>query len=153
MAIYSCHASSPWLWLHFYSIRQYAFCGCLCSDLYQWHHLGTIWDFSFYSVRLPYGPCIVCARGRRIWVFISHAKSQGLVGGIPLPAAPSSQLLNGHFADDSFLTLIEDKTNIRNAMQCLDTFCLASGSSIQWRKTQCYRQSFLPALDWLSTFE
>ncbi|KAH9313858.1 hypothetical protein KI387_022485, partial [Taxus chinensis] len=62
---------------------------------------------------------------------LAHAKAQGLVHGISLPDEPDSQLLNGHFADDSFLTLIEDENNIDNAMQCLDTFCLASGSSIQ----------------------
>lgn len=32
------------------------------------------------------------------------------------------------------------------ALQYLNTFCLASHLAIQWPKTQCYMQSFLPAL-------
>lgn len=54
--------------------------------------------------------------------------------------------------DDSFLTVIEDEKNIRKALRFLDIFCLASKSSIQWHKTQCYRQSFFPAPPWLLQF-
>ncbi|XP_059073690.1 uncharacterized protein LOC131874367 [Cryptomeria japonica] len=63
--------------------------------------------------------------------------------GISLPNS-QLQLLNGHFADDSFLTLLEEEETIREALKCLNIFCLASGSAIQWHKTLCYRQSILP---------
>ena len=42
----------------------------------------------------------------------------------------TNQLVNGHFNDDSFLSLIEDKENVSSALKCLDTFCLALGSAI-----------------------
>ena len=63
--------------------------------------------------------------------------SLGLVHGICLPKS-SSQLVNGHFADDSFLTLLEDEENIKNALERLEFFCLASSFSIQWHKTLYY---------------
>ena len=74
---------------------------------------------------------------------LAHFFSLGLV------PESSSKLVNGHFSDDSFLTLLEDEENIKNALLCLDTFCQASGSAIQWHKTLYYRQSFLPAPPWL----
>lgn len=53
------------------------------------------------------------------------AISVGHVRGISLPESPS-QLVNGHFVDDSFLTLIEEESNVKEALHCLDNFCLAS---------------------------
>ncbi|XP_059064447.1 uncharacterized protein LOC131856617 [Cryptomeria japonica] len=79
-------------------------------------------------------------------IFVWHAR------GISLPESPS-QPVNSHFADDSFLTLIEDKDNVQAILQCLNTFCLASGSAIQWHKTQCYRQSFLPVPPWILQYD
>ncbi|KAH9327038.1 hypothetical protein KI387_007216 [Taxus chinensis] len=72
---------------------------------------------------------------------LAKAQSQGLVRGIVLPSSDNFELLNGHFTNDSFLTLIEDESNISNAMECHKTFCLASGSSIQWRKTCKFKQT------------
>lgn len=69
---------------------------------------------------------------------LMHQTSQVLIKGISLPNF-SIQLLNGHFANDSFLTLQEDEQPIKHALKCLDTFCLATSSSIQWQKTSCYR--------------
>ena len=79
---------------------------------------------------------------------LAHSISSGLVHGISFPES-SSQLIDGHFANDSFHTLLEDEENIKKALNCLDTFCQASGSAIQWHKTLCYRQSFLRAPPWL----
>ena len=79
---------------------------------------------------------------------LAHFVSMGLVRGISLPES-SSELVNGHFANDSFLTLFEDEENIKNAFKCLDIFCQASGFAIQWHKTLFYRQYFLPVPPWL----
>ena len=38
--------------------------------------------------------------------------------------------MNGHFADDPFLTLIEDEENVASTLQCLDKKILASRSII-----------------------
>lgn len=46
---------------------------------------------------------------------LSHSTLQGLVQGISLPNSPS-QLINGHFANDSFLTLLENEDNIKAAL-------------------------------------
>ncbi|KAH9332046.1 hypothetical protein KI387_004154, partial [Taxus chinensis] len=83
---------------------------------------------------------------------LANAANVGLVKGIQLPSSPK-QLINGHFADDSFLTLAESEASVTNVMQCLDTFCLASGSAIQWKKTQCYRQAMGPKPPWLEGFQ
>ena len=80
---------------------------------------------------------------------LAHSVSSRLVCGISLPES-SCQLVNGHFANDFVLTVLEEEENIKNALSCLDTFCQASGSAIQWHKMLCYRQSFLPASPWLS---
>ena len=61
---------------------------------------------------------------------LAHSVSSGLVHGISLPES-SSQLVNVHFANDSFLTLFEDKENIKNVINFLDIFCQASRSTIQ----------------------
>ena len=56
--------------------------------------------------------------------------SWGLVYGIALLDS-TMQLVNGHFVEDYFLTILEDEGNISNKLQCLDTLCLAYGSFIQ----------------------
>ena len=56
----------------------------------------------------------------------------GDIRGIPLLGPEGGQLVNVHFDDDSFLTINEDHQSWQNAMDCLDVFCVASGSSIQW---------------------
>jgi len=63
-----------------------------------------------------------------------------MIKGIALPHSNKS-LLNGHFADDSFLIMVEDEQSFNTTLKCLNTFFLASRSSIQWNKTSCYRQS------------
>jgi len=74
-----------------------------------------------------------------------------MIKGIALPHSDKS-LLNGHFVDDSFLTMAEDEQSINTTLKCLNTFCLAFGSSIQWNKTSCYRQSFKDIPQWLINF-
>ena len=64
---------------------------------------------------------------------LANAISQGRVCGISLPDSPN-HLVNGHFVDESFLTLIKDEDNVVNALQCLDTFRLTSGSTIHGTK-------------------
>lgn len=108
----------------------------------------------FRSIRqeCPLAPALYVLAAKGFGYLLAHSVSSGLVCGISLPGS-SSQLVNRHFADDSFLTLLEDEESILNALNCLDTFCQASGSAIQWHKTLCYRQSFLPAPSWLSQFQ
>ena len=60
---------------------------------------------------------------------LAFQASQGMIKGIALPRS-DKYLLNGHFADDSFLTVAEDEQSVNTALKCLNTFCLASGSSI-----------------------
>lgn len=61
---------------------------------------------------------------------LAHQDSLRLLKGIALPNS-QVQILNGHFIDDSFLTLREDEKSIKNALKCLDTFLLALASRIQ----------------------
>ena len=75
-----------------------------------------------------------------------------LVHGIYFPES-SSHLVNGNFSDVYFLTLSEDKENIANSLQCLDTFCQVFGSAIQWHKMLYYQQSFLPSPPRVAQFE
>lgn len=71
---------------------------------------------------------------------LANKASQKLVKGISLPGN-SGQLINGHFANYSFLNLREDRNYANQAYEYLDTLCKALGSSIQWKKTSYYRQS------------
>jgi len=71
---------------------------------------------------------------------LANKAFQGIIHGITLPSN-QGHLINGHFANDSFLTLNEDKKIICQAFTFLDTFCKALGSSIQWKKTSCYRKN------------
>jgi hypothetical protein len=47
----------------------------------------------------------------------------GLIKGILLSKLDSGQLVNDHFVDDSFLTILEEQSSWDNMMECLDTFC------------------------------
>ncbi|KAH9294882.1 hypothetical protein KI387_038470 [Taxus chinensis] len=100
----------------------------------------------------PLAPSLYVIAAEGLSYLLANAAHAGLVQGIQLPSSPQ-QLINGHFADDSFLTLAESEASVSNAMQCLDTFCLASGSAIQWKKTQCYRQAVGPKPPWLEGFQ
>ena len=94
----------------------------------------------FWSIRLgcPLAPALYVLVAEGFGYLLPHSISLGLVHGISLPKS-SSQIVNGNFSDDSFLTLLKDEENIKNALHCLDTFCQASGSAIQWHKMLCYR--------------
>ena len=61
-----------------------------------------------------------------------------MIKGITLPYSNKS-LLNGHFVDDSFLTMVEDEQSVNTTLKYLNTFWVAFGSSIQWNKTFCHR--------------
>ena len=93
----------------------------------------------FHSIRkgCPLALALYVLVAERFGYLLAHSVSSGLVRGISLSNS-SSQLVNGHFVDDSFLTLLEDEENITNALQCLDTFCQACGLVIQWHKTFYY---------------
>jgi len=54
----------------------------------------------------------------------------GLIKGIPLPEPEAKQLVNGHFVNDSFLTILKDQTSWVNTMEFIDNFCVASWSNI-----------------------
>lgn len=60
---------------------------------------------------------------------LANAVSQQHVTGITLPKS-QAQLVNGHFADDSFLTLLEEENNIKEILECLNIFFLTSSFSI-----------------------
>ena len=85
----------------------------------------------------PLAPSLYVLATEGFRYFLAKAISQGRVHGISLPNS-LDHLVNGHFMDDSFLTLIEDENNVANSLQFLDTFFLASGSTIQWHKILCY---------------
>ena len=108
----------------------------------------------FRSIRqgCPLAPALYVLAVEGFGYLLAHSISSGLVCGISLPES-STHLVNGHFADDSFLTPLEEDENIKNALSCLDTFCQAFGSAIQWHKMLCYHQSFLLTLPWLSQYE
>ena len=89
-------------------------------------------DFGlFHSIKqgCPLALVIYVLPAEGFGYLLAHSISTGLVHGISLPKS-SSQLVNGHFSDDSFLTLLENEENIKNALSCLDTFCQASSSTI-----------------------
>lgn len=77
----------------------------------------------------PLTPSLYVLAGEGFGYLLAHSISQGKVHGIYLFDSPS-QLVNGHFVDDSFLTLLEEEDNIKATLSCLETFCLASGSAI-----------------------
>ncbi|KAH9319689.1 hypothetical protein KI387_021458, partial [Taxus chinensis] len=82
---------------------------------------------------------------------IAHQAAQGLIHGIVLPDH-ASQLINGHFTDDSFLNIVESEQNVSSVLQCLDTFFLDFCSSIQMAISLGYRQSCFPLPDWLKVY-
>jgi hypothetical protein len=51
----------------------------------------------------------------------------------------AGKLVNGHFIDDPFLTILEDHTSMENTMDCLQIFCEVSLSKIRWAKAQYYK--------------
>ena len=105
--------------------------------------------FRFIRQGCPLAPTLYVLAAEGFGYLLAHFVSSGLVHGISLPES-LTQLVNGHFANDSFLTLLEEEENIKNVLSCLDTFCQASVSAFQWHKMLCYRHSFLPAPPWLS---
>lgn len=86
----------------------------------------------FYSIKkgFPLAPTLYVLAAQGFGYLLAHSVSSRLVHGISLRES-SSQLVNGHFVDDSFLTLLEDEENIKNVFIFLDTFCQASRSDIQ----------------------
>lgn len=100
----------------------------------------------------PLAPALYVLAAKGFGYLHANAITGGRVRGISLPESPS-QLVNGHFVDDSFLTLIEDEDNVQTTLQCLNTFFLTFGLTIQWHKTQCYRQPFLPAPPWILQYD
>lgn len=108
----------------------------------------------FCSIRqgFPLAPMLCVLTTEGFGYLLAHSVSSGLLRGISFPES-SSQLVNGHFTDDSFLTLLDDEENINNALSFLDTFCQAFGSAIQWHKMLRFCQSFLPSSPWLSQFD
>ncbi|XP_059064547.1 uncharacterized protein LOC131856688 [Cryptomeria japonica] len=99
----------------------------------------------------PLAPSLYVLTAERFGYLLANVASLQCVKGISLPNS-QLQLLNGHFTDDSFLTLLEEEETIHEALQCLNIFYLVSGSAIQWHKTLCYRQSVLPCPAWLQPF-
>lgn len=82
---------------------------------------------------------------------LAKHSNEGKIHGIMLPQN-QGQLVNGHFADDSFLTIQEDEQSISEIVECLNTFYEAFDSSIQWSKTFCYRKSPLDMPSWLGNY-
>ena len=105
----------------------------------------------FHSIRkgFPLALALYVLATEGFGYLLAHSVSSGLVCGISLLES-STQLVNGHFVDDSFLTLLEEEENINNALSFLDTFFQGFGSAIQWHKMLCYCQSFLPAPPWFN---
>lgn len=60
----------------------------------------------------PLDPSLFMLATKAFSYLLSHQASQGLIRGISLPNS-QVQLLNGHFVDDSFLTLQEDEQSIK----------------------------------------
>lgn len=104
----------------------------------------------FFSIRqgYPLARSLYLLAAKGFGYLQANATSLQRVKGISLPNS-QLQLLNGHFVDDSFLTLLEEEETIHKALQCLNIFFLTSGSAIQWQKTLCYWQYVLPCPAWL----
>jgi hypothetical protein len=66
---------------------------------------------------------------------IAHKVVQGLITSIPLYKPKVGQLVKGHFANDSFLTILEEKESMANTMKCLHTFSTAPRSKIHPKLT------------------
>lgn len=81
---------------------------------------------------------------------IHHKMVQSLIKGIPLPRPRQKQIINGHFGDDSLLTLLSDKCSLDNIVDCIHIFCEAFGSKIKREKMQCYPQSQSDMHEWLA---
>ncbi|XP_059073092.1 uncharacterized protein LOC131873930 [Cryptomeria japonica] len=99
---------------------------CITINGCQSHTFGL-----FHSTRqgCSLAPSLYVLAAEGFGYLLAHSTSQGMVRGISLPDSPS-QLINDHFVDDFLLTLVEDEDNIKAALSFLETFWLASRSTI-----------------------
>jgi hypothetical protein len=59
--------------------------------------------------------------------------------GIPLLGPKNGQMVNGHLANNYFLTMLEANMLVDNAMDFNHIFNEALSSKLQKAKTQCYK--------------
>jgi hypothetical protein len=50
---------------------------------------------------------------------LHHKTTQESIRGIPLAKLDARQMVNGYFADDSFLTILEDREFMENMLGCI----------------------------------
>lgn len=66
------------------------------------------------------------------WLLEKEVKDGSLLG---IHVSHNAQLLNQQFADDTNLTPRDEVGDVKSALKCLDTFCVASGSLLNHAKT------------------
>jgi len=71
---------------------------------------------------------------------VEHRESMGHVRSISLPHL-NQQLINGYCADDSFVSIHLEETNVKNTLDTIQVLCDALEAKIQWRKSCCYAQT------------
>lgn len=65
---------------------------------------------------------------------LAHKVGQGVIKVIPLTKPKIGELVNGHFIDDSFLAILEDKESMDNTMEFPQTFCTTSSLKFNLQK-------------------
>lgn len=106
--------------------------------------------FQIYQERMPpLGPTLYIMAAKALGYLLQNRMVLVQIRSIPLPAHDDGQLVNRHFADNSFLTILEDKETLDNTMNCLQIFCKPSGSTPQTAKPPCFCLSQRETPHWL----
>jgi len=78
----------------------------------------------------PLGPALYVLVIEALSYLLCSKVNLGLIWWITIPKPETGQQVNGHFANGSFLTILEDQTYWVHTMECMDTFCVALGFNI-----------------------
>jgi len=66
---------------------------------------------------------------------LDHETIPVLIWRIPHPGSNVGHMVNGHFVNDSFLTILEDIEPMENMIRCIHVFNEATKSKLQATKT------------------
>ena len=86
----------------------------------------------------PLAPLLFIIAGEVLNVLLREAESEGKISGIKLPNSTQTQLIS-QFADDTSISIeVSQPHTIRNLLDILNLFRLASGLEINWSKSHAF---------------